>query len=210
MRAVQLSLPALAVLVNCLCGPSVAAGQTSDRGPRVGALLSGSFGNGGTAPAAGVSAGYRFTSALGLELEGLYQTKLDFGDFPNCPADAVCAAALGGTFSLHGRVASFAGNVIAAVPVHASWVRPYVVAGGGVARVTRETRESVRTFRFTRSSTDPLITVGGGLDFPVGTRVALGIDLRYQRIFAERFFDRSDMRPNLNLTRLGGSLSYRF
>ncbi|SRR6266542_90102 len=210
MRAIQLTLPAFAVLVNCCCGPSVAAGQTSDRGPRVGGILSSSFGNGGTTLATGLSGGYRFTSALGLELEGLYQTKLDFGDFPNCPPDAICAAVRGGTFSLHGRIASLSSNVVAQVPVQASWIRPYLVAGGGVAHVRREQRDNFLPYRSTATSTDPLLTLGGGVDFPVGRRVALGIDMRYQRIFGERLFGRSDIEPNLNLTRLGGSVSYRF
>jgi opacity protein-like surface antigen len=145
-----------------------------------------------------------------LELEGSYQTKLDLGDFPNCPPDAICAAVRGGTFSLHGRIASLSGNVVAQLPVHAAWVRPYLVAGAGVAHVRREQRDNFLPFRSTTTSTSPLLTLGGGVEFPVVRSVALGIDLRYQRIFGEPVFGRTDIAPDLNLTRLGGSVTYRF
>ena len=210
MRIRQLSLPAFALLITCLCAPSGVAAQTSDGGPRVGGILGGSFGNGGAAPATGLSGGYRFTSAIGLDLEASYETKLDLGDFPNCPPDVFCAAVRGGTFSLHGRIASLSGNVVAELPVHAPWARPYVVAGAGVAHVRREQRDNLLPVRSTATSTDPVLTLGGGVEFPVVGRVALGIDVRYQRIFGDRVFGRTDIAPDITLTRVGGSVAYRF
>jgi hypothetical protein len=89
-------------------------------------------------------------------------------------------------------------------------VRPYLVAGAGVAHVRREQRDNFLPLRSTATSMDPLVTLGGGVEFPVIGSVALGIDLRYQRIFGERLFGRTDIDPDLNLTRLGGSVTYRF
>ena len=112
MRPARVSIRPLAILIGCLIAPSLAAAQPSERGPRLGGIVSGSFGDGGPAPAIGVAGGYRFTSRLGFEVDASYMPGLDFGDFPSCPAGYICIATtvpalavLGGSFSLHGRAA---------------------------------------------------------------------------------------------------------
>jgi hypothetical protein len=36
------------------------------------------------------------------------------------------------------------------------------------------------------------------------------VDVRYRRLFEKDQFQRSDIPPNLDLTRIGSSISYRF
>ena len=54
------------------------------------------------------------------------------------------------------------------------------------------------------------VALPAGVDFLLGHRVALGVDARYRRMFEKDHFQRSDIPPNLDLTRIGSSISYRF
>jgi len=217
MRAARLALCLSAVLAGCLIVPPLAAGQPPERGPRVGGVVSGSFGDGGPAPTVGISAGYRFTPRLGVEVDASYMPGLDFGEFDICPPGVFCALpvtaglpVVGGTQSLHGRAALVSVNGVSEIPVRAHWLRPYVVGGVGVAEVRREQRYDSYPIRFTRTSVGPLLTAGGGVDFLVWRNVGIGVDLRYQHVFEKDQFGRSDMDHNLTATRFGSSVSYRF
>jgi opacity protein-like surface antigen len=217
MRQAGVPFGSLAILISCLIAPPLAAAQPPERGPRVGGIVSGSFGDGGPAPVIGIAGGYRFTPRLRLEVDASYMPGLDFGDFPACPPARFCVAAtvpaeaiLGGSFSLKGRAAMLSVNVVSELPVRARWIRPYVVTGAGVAEVRREQRHANLPLRFTRTSTGPLLTMGGGVDFLVTRRVGIGVDLRYQHVFEEDQFGRSDMDQSLTVARLGSSVSYRF
>ncbi len=88
---------------------------------------------------------------------------------------------------------------------------PYVIGGGGVANV-KETFAvtpaaplalpiAMPQSSVTQSSTDLVLTAGGGVGVPVGGRVSLDIDVRYLRLMARR--DR-------NVGRFGAGISYRF
>src|SRR4029079_15737041 len=107
---------------------------------------------------------------------------------------------------------SLGGNVVSELPWHARRIRPYVLGGAGVAHVQRTERyeSSFRTTRRTLTSTGPLLTAGAGIDFLLGSRVAVGVDVRYRRLLEKDQFQRSDIPPNLDLTRIGSSISYRF
>jgi opacity protein-like surface antigen len=199
-----------AALVICVLVPVVSAGQSFDRGPRLGGIVSGSFGDGGPSPSIAISGGYRFNSRLGLEADISYSPKLDFGELPACPPERFCVAIIGGTVSLRGEAVSLAANLVSELPVGARWIRPYVVGGAGVAHVRREMRHTFYLTGSTVTATSPLLTAGGGVEFLLGRRLGVGVDLRYQRIFGEDQFGRPDIDHNLNLTRLGSSVSYRF
>jgi opacity protein-like surface antigen len=197
--------------------PSMAAGQAPDRGPRLGGVVSGAFGTGGPAPTVAVTAGYRFTEQFGLEVDASYMGGLDFGEFPVCAPDVLCAArsvpaltVIGGAISLNGRAAMLSVNGVAEVPVRAQWLRPYVVGGVGVAEVRREQRFDSIPVRTTTTSTGPLLTMGGGVDFLLWRKVAVGMDFRYQYVFENDQFFRPDMDRNLTVGRLGTSISYKF
>lgn len=59
------------------------------------------------------------------------------------------------------------------------------------------------------TSNDPLVTVGGGVDFPLRKRLAIGVDARYERAFGDQPFARSDIPKDAGWTRVGISVSYR-
>jgi hypothetical protein len=53
----------------------------------------------------------------------------------------------------------------------------------------------------------PVLSAGGGVDVPVWRALAIGLDVRYQRVSE----DPALYRPNLrNLTRVGTFVGYRF
>jgi hypothetical protein len=200
----------LVVVSAVVCLSTAASAQPFQSGARIGAELSGSFGDGGAAPAVALAGGYRFTPRIGVEVDAWYATKLDFGDVPACPPDRFCAAVVGGTLTVHGRALSVSGNFISELPVRATWIRPYLVGGAGIARVRFEQQDTFFGFRQTFNSSGPMLTAGGGVDFPLGRRLILGIDVRQQWLFPEDRFGRSDIDSNVQLTRVGTSLHVRF
>jgi len=199
------------LIVVCLLAPIAAFGQSADRNGRISGFVTGSFGDGGPASTIGLTAGYPLTPTIRVELDGSYVRNLDFGRFFSCPPDRVCVAVVSFPFTLRGEAVSLGGNVVSELPWGARRVRPYVLAGAGVAHIRRtEHFESFFPRRRTLTSTRPLLTAGAGVDFLLGNRVALGVDVRYRRMFEKDHFQRSDIPPNVDLTRIGSSISYRF
>ena len=92
-------------------------------------------------------------------------------------------------------------------------VIPYVIGGGGVASVKEKFTITPRVplpsgipvvippRQVTQTSTDLVLTSGGGLSLLVATHVSIDVDLRYLRLIANR---------DLNVGRFGVGLSYRF
>jgi hypothetical protein len=75
-----------------------------------------------------------------------------------------------------------------------------------VRREQLETRYD-RTTTLTRtSSTAPLLTAGGGVEFLLGNRLVLAPDARYQRLFEKDRFHRIDIPPNVDLVRVGSAM----
>lgn len=187
--------------------------QPIDHPRRLGAIVSGTFGDGGPTPAVSVTGGYRLRPWLAIEADVSHTPSLDFGEYSSCPPDAICLAVIGVPFKLQGRATSVALNAVVDVPVRSRWIRPYVAAGAGLAHLRRELHYQLYFPDQKISSNDALLSFGGGADFPVGHRVSLGVDLRYQRIFGTTesgVLDRRDIARNLDMTRLGSSVSYRF
>jgi opacity protein-like surface antigen len=194
-----------------LLSPVAAFGQAADRNARISGFMTASFGDGGPAPTIGFTAGYPLPSKMRLELDASYVRNLDFGQFFSCPPDRICAAVASFPFRLRGEAVSLGGNVVSELPWHARRIRPYVLGGAGVAHIRRTERyESFFPTRRTLTSTGPLLTAGAGIDFLLGNRVAVGVDVRYRRLLEKDQFQRSDIPPNLDLTRIGSSISYRF
>ena len=188
--------------------PSNADAQPSVGAARVGGLVSAAVGDGGPAPSVGISAGYRFTPRLEVELDVSHVSRLDFGEFPVCPPGSMCVR--GGSFSLQGRATSFTVNLISAWPLGGR-ARAYIAGGAGVARVRRERREDLfSAFNARTTTTDPVLAFNGGVDFLIWRRLAVGVALRYQRIFEKDQFSRSDIKHHLNLISVGPMVSYRF
>jgi len=200
------------LMAVCWLAPAAAFGQANDRNARISAFVTESFGDGGPAPTIGLTAGYPLMAKLRVELDASYVRNLDFGRFFSCPPDRICAAVASFPFALRGEAVSLGGNLVSELPWRARRIRPYVLGGAGVAHIRRTERfESFFfTTRRTLTSTGPLLTAGAGIDFLLGSRVAVGVDVRYRRLLEKDQFQRSDIPPNLDLTRIGSSISYRF
>lgn len=192
-----------------LAAPLTASAQQA----RITASVSSAFGDGGPAPAVAVAASYPVLRGVRVEAEGTYVHSLDFGQYYSCPPSAICVAVASFPFTVTGNAASLGGNVVAELPWRARRVRPYVVGGAGLAHVRRqrlETRFNRTTMLTTLSSTAPLLTVGGGVEFLAGDRLVLGADARYQRMYEKDQFHRIDIPPNVDLLRIGSAIGYRF
>jgi opacity protein-like surface antigen len=199
------------ILVAGFLAPISVSAQTSEG--RLIAVVSSAFGDGGPAPALAVIASYPLFSRVRLEAEGTFVRSLNFGEYQSCPPNAVCAAVVSFPFTVTGNAASLGGNVVAEMPWRTKRIRPYLVGGAGVAHVRRErleTRFNGTKTLTTLSSTAPLLTAGGGVNFLLGTRVVLGADVRYQRMYERDQFHRIDIPPNLDLVRIGSAIGYRF
>jgi len=199
------------LMAVCLLAPVAAFGQAADQSARISGFMTASFGDGGPAPTIGLTAGYPLLSSMRVELDASYVRNLDFGQFFSCPPDRICAAVASFPFTLRGDAVSLGGNLVAELPRLTRRIRPYVLGGAGVAHIRRTERfDSFFRSRRTLTSTGPMLTAGAGIDFLLGSRVAVGVDIRYRRLLEKDQFQRSDIPPNLDLTRIGSSISYRF
>ncbi len=104
-----------------------------------------------------------------------------------------------------------------ALPIGAGSVEPYVLAGGGMARVTRNVTFMVGGSDVTNamgqygvvlgsdlagSETKGMLTIGGGVAWPVWQRLVVDFQYRYGRGFT------SDQ--GLNINRAGAGIGFRF
>jgi Outer membrane protein beta-barrel domain len=194
-----------AIALASLIAPAELAGQSDPGAIQVRGLISGSLAAGHAAPTVGVSGSYRLAPRLAVEGDVSHFSDLTLAEFMGAPSSALT--------SFHARLTSAMANAVIGLPDPVRWLRPYLSAGGGVARIRREVRGADVAVglapRLVEPKVDiePVVSVGGGVDFLLSRKVAVGIDLRYQRVFEdERLF-----RPNLrNLKRIGSSVSYRF
>ena len=203
------ALPALVVLLFVQLIAPIASAQ-SDLPRRITAGVGGTLGDGGPAPALTVSGRFRVRPSLAVEADVSHIRTLEFGEYPSCPPDKICLAFVSVPFSLSGRATSVTTSVVWDLPVQFGTLRPYVTAGGGMVHLRRA--RNYRLFFDPSRSTevDPLVSFGAGVDVPIARRLALGVDVRFQRVFGEAPFDRADLPHYLNLTRVGSALSYRF
>jgi hypothetical protein len=204
----------LAVLVCAILVPMPVAAQVR-AGSGVGGFVSGSLGDGGPTAAVGISGAVRLTQRFSIDVDASYVPELDLGEIPVCPPEALCILASGaqirgGSYAMEGRARSVYLSLVADLPWQLGGMRPYVSAGGGMANVRRELRDTLFPYSLTRSSTDPMLTIGGGVNLPAVGRIILAIDARYVRIAGDDQFDRSDVPSDLNLTQIGVVVRYRF
>ncbi len=250
MRVGVLSVVVAAWLLAAWASPA-AAQAAFDSGARVSGFFAGSFGDGGATPSFGASVGYRFSPHFGFELDAGDTTSLNLGtrqiapvpldlgtlvqQVPSLggrlPAGMVLPGFLGGPFVVDrsARVVHFLANFVGEFPSPARWLRPYVLAGGGVANLEeRDTYSFVGLDRglqgelaalglstidlgglnlgqlgtASRSQTALAMNAGGGVDFQLWRGFALGADVRYLHLFAEE--------GGYNFARIGARASYRW
>jgi hypothetical protein len=103
------------------------------------------------------------------------------------------------------------------IPIESNKVEPYVLVGGGVAQVKQNVTFAVNGTDVTSNVgqyyvvlgsdlsgkfTKPLVTVGGGVAWPVWQRLVLDFQFRYGRIFADG--------GGINVSRAGLGIGVRF
>ena len=179
--------------------PAVAAGQTGTGPVRIGGLISGSTGAGDAALTLGASASYRLMSTLSVEGDVSHFSDLTLAEFEGLAPNSLA--------SFHARATAVTINAVFDLPAGVRRLRPYVAAGGGAAFVRRDVRGLSGVSPEPQHRTRPMLSAGGGVDFLLGRGVAVGVDVRYQRVYE----DERTFRPNLrNLIRVGSFVGVRF
>lgn len=194
-----------------------------DTGARFSGFIGGSFGDGDTTVAIGAAVGFRVTRYVGWELEWAYIPSLDLVDTDDprilatgqttfTVAPGLIIPFIFPPFRVSGRAITFLSNFVAEFPTAVHWLRPYLLAGGGLANVSQQVDFGGRPIPlgleaffplFVESSrTDLALTTGGGVDFQIWRGLAIGGDLRYLHIFGEG--------EGFDMTRVGTRVSYRF
>ena len=196
----------LTLVLVVVLGAAWPASAQEDHGARVSGSFSGVLGEGDASIGWGGSVGYRFTPRAGMDFEvvGLPDFKIN-------------------EHELGGRGVAFLSQFVTEFPSPAHWLTPYVLGGGGVANVTRQQTFPVepdgrtlvtrgRNFRgglndfigrgIGRAETSLALTVGGGVDFNILGKLAVGPNISFMKLFGN-FED-------LDLTRIGARAAYRF
>jgi len=221
---------AIGVLVACVIGSTAAAASAQESGAAVSASGAATNMESRTELTFAGSFGYRFTRTVGLEIEATYLPSLK-SPFPgvtvqnfSTAAGTAIADSLG-TIGLvfpgprfenpSGRLVVISNNVRVELPTTAPRLTPYFVAGGGIANVRRRAditypfpvplaialpiRPVPQPISF--AETALALTLGGGLNVRVVSRVSVDADLRFFRLLGNE--DR-------NVGRFGAGVRYRF
>jgi opacity protein-like surface antigen len=172
-----------------------------------------SFGN-VTSQAYGGEVGFTVSPALQIfgEFGWIRNTVPDsVGANAQIIASGIAAVAGSTTYQVKQPVTFGVGGVKYRVSMPESRVSPYVMAGAGVGSVKRETTFTTTgdVSQYATIGTDLngtetkfMLSLGGGVDVPVGSAVVFDVQYRYGRIFT------SD--SGLNVNRVGLGLGFRF
>jgi opacity protein-like surface antigen len=216
------SLGALLMVVT------LAAAKPSAAQARLTGGFAAGFGSDQVAPSGFVSLGYDVKPNFGLEVE--FGVTSGLGRTMNVPVilDVTPLVYPSPEFSGDTRIISFSANAVGRMGAPEHKVSPYVVVGGGLANVERE----IGFIRFPDfrslipdngpidiSAISPLLpyptfseftenafmaTVGGGLDIDIASRMAAGVDVRYQHVFSDRSSN------GIGVLRVGGRFTFKF
>ena len=192
------------------------AQEIPETGGRFFGLVGGVVGDGDATALISGGAGLRLTRHLGLDLELLYAPDLAL------PTDVdVIIQTLGAAFAPvervdRSRLISFLTKMTVEFPVANGRVWPYLTGGGGIGSL----RQTV-TFRnlplplaealgvqifpppiFDVTSTDLVLTIGGGVDVRIWKGLTIGIDVRYLRLL--------DDAEGFDFAFITSRVSYRF
>ena len=212
----SLRLPALMAVTLLWAAASPARAQEiPETGGRVFGLLGGVFGDGDTTVLTSGGAGLRITGQLGLDFEVLYAPNLGL------PTDLDFVIQTLNLFAPverveRSRLIAFLTKMTVEFPVANDRVWPYLTGGGGVGslRQTLTFRNlplplakvlGVQIFpppEFDITATDLALTIGGGVDVRLWTGLALGVDVRYLRLF--------DDTEGFDFAFVTSRISYRF
>ena len=198
----------LMLMVVLLSAAAMPVAAQEDHGARISGSFSGVLGEDDANIGFGGAFGYRFSPRVGMDFEVVGLPDFSINDFERS-----------------GRGVAFLSQFVTEFPSAAHWLTPYVLGGGGVANVTRQlnfplfTGGDIRRLfpgdrRFPVDPIDPIgrtpgraetslaLTVGGGVDFNIWGRLAVGPNISFMKLFGN-FED-------LDLTRIGARAAYRF
>lgn len=170
--------------------------------------------------------GYRFSRAIGLEIEASWVPRLG-SPFPTAGGNPVVLQSAPATSLVvfpgpvytnpGGRLVILSNNVRVEMPTAMPALTPYFVAGGGIANIRRSADFTfpfpsplataipvpirITTERVSSAATYLALTLGGGLAVRVSSHVSVDGDLRLFRLLGDQ--DR-------NVGRFGAGVRYRF
>jgi len=210
---------AFVLIVAVVCGGTTYAQAPATSTPMKGyveANAQSSFGN-VTSQSYGGEIGVNLNRTLQIFVEGGQTRNVATADISGSALKFAGGLGTGAGFSVKQPVTFGVVGVRYAIPIEGSKVQPYVLAGGGAARVEQQATFTVNGVDVTNnlaqfgatlgtdlsgSFTKPMIAVGGGVGYPIWQQVVIDFQVRFGRIVAQ---DQS-----INITRAGLGFGVRF
>jgi opacity protein-like surface antigen len=171
------------------------------------------FGN-VTSQSFGGEIGFAVKRGLQVFVEGGYirdTTPASLSTAAQSIAAGISAQAGGGGYSVKQPVTFGVGGLKYLFPVDQSTFAPYVMAGGGAARVEKNVSFSVATGQvadyvtlgsdLAGTETKGMISLGIGVDWAIGKAFMIDLNYRYGRVFTSE---------GLNINRVGAGVGVRF
>jgi opacity protein-like surface antigen len=214
------SLVASFLGLGLLLTPFLARAQPAGAGPFLFGTVGGAFGDSGETVSIGVGAGYKFADRVGVEFEFAYIPDLQSVDQTTLPRVLQGRGRpvifpppdIPVRLTTDGRIAAFTTSFVGDFPTGVDRLRVYVLGGGGVASVRKDTTYGYEVIIQSLvgllppvirvAETGLALTTGGGVEVRLVGGLTVAADVRYLRIFGE--LDDED------LARVGGRLAYRF
>jgi opacity protein-like surface antigen len=208
---------ALVVIVAAVCSGTAYAQSSAASTPMKGyveANAQSSFGN-VTSQSYGGEIGVNLNPALQIFVEGGQTRNVATADISSSALKF--AGGLGAGFSVKQPVTFGVAGVRYLIRVSGSRALPYILAGGGAAKVEQQATFTVNGVDVTNnlaqfgatlgtdlsgSFTKPMMVVGGGVALPIWRQVVIDFQVRYGRVFAED--------EGINITRAGIGFGVRF
>jgi opacity protein-like surface antigen len=214
----------LALVVGALALGGVAYAQTPaaasepSRGYIEGIAQS-AFGN-VTSQSYGAEVGYRLTTVLDVFVEGGWTKDAAPARMGTAAGQIAGYLTTSGQSNVSYKVKEPIGfgqaGVRIEIPMPSSRLTPYATAGVGFARVKHDVKFSINGTDVTTNLQQygvvlgsdlagqvnkALVTVGGGVQYPLASRLLLDLQIRYGRVFTD---------PGTNVARAGIGLGFRF
>lgn len=214
IRLTPLCAALLAVaFVSATPAPRLQAQTTSEEmRAQVSFTAGASLGDGNTALASAVGVAIRVAPRISIAVELAHARKLDF-TLDLCPPPLVCIR--GGQLPVTGRTVSLVPHLAIDLLPESQRLRVYAQAGAGLGHVRQRWFDGAlsgdRT-EFTRSSTTPATSFGGGVAVAVAGRLAVGVDVRSLHLFDREPELQRHITPagRLSTVRVGAQVIWMF
>jgi opacity protein-like surface antigen len=216
--------PIFALVVGALALGGVAYAQTPAAASEPGrgyveGIAQSAFGN-VTSQSYGAELGYRVTTILDVFVEGGWTKDVAPSRMGTAAGQIAGYLTTSGQSNVSYRVKEPVGfgqaGLRIEIPVSSSRITPYATAGVGLARVKQDVKFSINGNDVTTDLQQygvvlgsdlagqvnkALVTVGGGVQYPLASRLLLDFQIRYGRVFTD---------PGTNVARAGLGFGFRF